>query len=113
MARPAPATSQAPRFIILASTCVIVAALYFARDVMIPLALALLLTFMLTPIARRLERTRMGRVPSTLITVCMCFAVVLVLGYVVGLQFYDLANNIDQYKDNIVSKVQSMRLGRG
>ena len=48
------------RFIILASICIVVAALYFAQVVLIPLALSLLLSFLLAPLVRRLygRRTR-------------------------------------------------------
>ena len=40
---------KTPRFILLASVCVVVAALYFAQDVLIPVALAMLLSFLMTP----------------------------------------------------------------
>jgi len=45
---------------------VVTAVLHFARDVLIPLALAILLSFLLAPAVRRLERRKLGRVASTL-----------------------------------------------
>ena len=64
MARPADIAGKCTRFIVMASVCVVVAALYFAQEVLIPLALAVLLCFLLAPLVTRLERYRLGRVPS-------------------------------------------------
>ncbi|CAN5430854.1 AI-2E family transporter [soil metagenome] len=113
MARPNPSTSPAPRFVILASTCIIVAALYFAREVLIPLALAMLLSFLLTPVVRRLERAHLGRIASVLISVTLMFGLIATLGYVVAMQFEDLATNLDQYKDNVIAKVEAIRPSGG
>src|SRR5688572_25219563 len=55
MARSDPAPRGA-KFIILASICVVIAALWFMQDVLIPLALAVLVTFLFTPVVHRLER---------------------------------------------------------
>ena len=101
------------RFTMLASVCVIVAALYFAQDVLMPVALAVLLSFLLTPIVRRLERWRLGRAPSVLVAVTLLFGLIGVLGYVVGQQLFDLANNLDLYKGNITAKVDALRPSRG
>src|SRR5215211_8233458 len=49
------------RLVVLAASCVVVAALWFMQDVLIPLALAVLITFLLTPIVNRLERWKLGR----------------------------------------------------
>jgi predicted PurR-regulated permease PerM len=109
MARTGPSTSPAPRFIILASSCIIVAALFFARDVLIPVALAMLLSFLLTPVVRRFERAKLGRIASVLIAVVLMFALIGILAYVVTQQLLDLGENLDQYKDNIVTKVERLR----
>ncbi|HYO11087.1 MAG TPA: AI-2E family transporter [Tepidisphaeraceae bacterium] len=106
----APRTS---RFVLLASICVVIAALYLAQEVLIPLALAMLLSFLMAPIAGRLERWRFGRIPSVLVVVMVLFAAFAVLGYVVGLQLYDLAANIDKYRDNITAKVERLPLRKG
>src|SRR3954468_16382231 len=58
--------SQGPRAM---GVVIAVAALYFARDVLIPFALAMLLTFLLAPLVRRLERVRMPRVAAVLLLV--------------------------------------------
>src|SRR4051812_1431530 len=96
-----PTGPKSSRFVLLASICVVVAALYFAQDVLMPVALAMLLSFLLAPIVSRFERWRLGRVPSVLVAVILLFSLFGVLGYVVGMQIYDLASNVDQYKENI------------
>ena len=67
MARPVQ-LARGSKFIVLASVCVVVGALYFAREVLVPLALAILLTFLLAPLVRRLERVGLSRVPATLVS---------------------------------------------
>ena len=48
MARPVE-VAKSSRFTLLASICIVVSGLYFAREVLIPIALAILITFLLTP----------------------------------------------------------------
>ncbi|HEX8524054.1 MAG TPA: AI-2E family transporter [Tepidisphaeraceae bacterium] len=97
------------KFITLASICVVIAALYLASEVLIPLALAVLLTFLMTPLVRRFERARIGRVPSVLTVVTISFVLLGVLGFVVADQLYELAKNLDQYQDNIIAKLEILR----
>ena len=54
--------AKSSRFVVLASICIVVAALYFAQVVLIPLALAVLFCFLLAPLVTRLERWGLGRV---------------------------------------------------
>ena len=96
---------KASRFILLASVCVVVAALYFAQDVLIPLALALLLTFLLAPVAQRVERWGVGRVASIILVAALAFGTVGVLGYVVFNQVMGLAGDLPAYKDNLKAKL--------
>src|SRR4051812_3010391 len=107
MARPVE-LAKSSRFVILASVCVVVAALYFAQDVLIPLALAILFTFLLSPLAARLERLRIGRIPAVIIVLTVALALAAILAYVVGAQVLNLANNLPQYTDNIVHKLDAV-----
>ncbi|MEA2734066.1 MAG: hypothetical protein QOE14_517 [Humisphaera sp.] len=104
--------SKTSRFVLLASVCVVVAALYLAQDVLIPLALALLLTFLLTPMVSRLERWRVPRAAAVVLVVLVTFGGLAMLGYVVGRQVIELARNIDTYKVNILAKVDRLKPGR-
>ena len=104
-----PATSKpfaVSTFVILTLTVV---ALYFARDVVIPTVLAVLLAFLLGRPVAWLERRKVGRVSSVLLVVTVAFLVIGVLGYVVGNQVVGLANNLGNYQDEIKKKVISLR----
>ena len=52
----------------------IVAGLYFGRDVLVPIALAVLLSFVLAPVVIALARLHLGKVASVLATVIVAFA---------------------------------------
>ncbi len=97
----------------LVAAVVIIAALYFAKEVLLPLALAVLLSFLLTPLANRLERWGLPRIPSVLAVVCLAFCVIGVLIWVVSLQALDLSTKLQTYKGNIVAKVSAVVSGSG
>jgi predicted PurR-regulated permease PerM len=105
--------NKTSRFVLLASVCVVVAALYFAQDVLIPLALAVLLTFLFTPIVNRLERWRVPRAAAVVLVVLVAFGGFAALGYIVGRQVVELARNVDTYKENILAKVDRLKPSRG
>src|SRR4051812_38571130 len=107
MARSQPA-ARAPRVNLLATICLIVAALYFTRDVLIPVALAILLSFLLRPVVNRVKRLRIGRAASVVVVVLLAFALIGILSYVVADQVLDLASKVDQYKGNIIAKVERL-----
>ena len=69
----------------------IVAILYFGREVFVPLAVAVLLTFVLAPPVRVLRRWRFGRIPSIVTVVLITFVALFGLGMVLGEQVTHLA----------------------
>lgn len=111
-ARPIAVTKAAPpvstQTILLIITLIVVT-LYLAADILMPIALAVLLAFVLTPIVTRLERWRLGRVPSVLAVVVLLFLVIIGFGAVVGSQLGDLADNLPTYQRNIHTKIESLR----
>jgi predicted PurR-regulated permease PerM len=114
MARSADIGSKSSRFIVLASVCIVVAALYFAQEVLIPLALAVLCCFLLAPLVTRLERWKLGRVPAVITVVSTAAALVVMLGWVVTAQILNLADRLPEYQGEIVQKVEKAkaRFGR-
>jgi predicted PurR-regulated permease PerM/CheY-like chemotaxis protein len=94
---------------VIIATVLTVAALYVAQQVLIPLALAVLLAFLLAPLVSRLERWRLGRVGAVLTVVAVAFAVIGGLGWVVGRQVVRLAEDLPKYQDEIVHKVRRLR----
>ena len=93
-------------------TAFVVAALYFARDLLIPLALAALLTFLLAPLVTRLERW-IGRIAAVLLVVATIFSMTGVAGWVLTRQLIDLATRLPDYKVNIQTKIHSFQLPSG
>jgi predicted PurR-regulated permease PerM len=109
MARAVESPKTSSRFVVMAAICIVVAALYFAQVVLIPLALSLLFSFLLAPVVTRLERYRLGRVPSVVIVTVAAVALVLALGAVVVTQVINLAQNLPKYRDNIIKHVNDIR----
>jgi predicted PurR-regulated permease PerM len=101
------------RLLTLAAIVIVVAALYLARDILIPLALATLLSFLLTPLVLYFERFRLPRVAAVLVTVVIAFGILGGIGYVVYFQLADLASQLPRYRDSIHEKVESIRSGGG
>jgi predicted PurR-regulated permease PerM len=93
----------------LAIGVVIVSALYFAREVLIPITLAILLSFVLAPVVALLRRASVPRVPSVVLAVLLALSVVIVLGGVIGTQVAQLADDIPRYTSTIEHKVSVVR----
>jgi predicted PurR-regulated permease PerM len=86
-----------------------VAAMYVARDVLIPLAVAVLLAFLLTPLVTWLERRHLGRVLSILIVVVAALSVVGGITWIVEQQFVEVGAQLPQYRENIQNKLSRIR----
>jgi predicted PurR-regulated permease PerM len=97
------------RTISLLGGVAVIAILYFGKEVLLPFALAVLLSFLLAPAVDRMERWRFGRIPSVLIMVATLFVGLGALSYVAGQQLYDLAKRLPDYKQNILAKAEVFR----
>lgn len=106
-------TSTKPRdaFLILGGLVLVTACLYWARQVLIPVALAVLLAFILTPAVSALQRRGLGRLPSVILVVLLALLLMGGVGYVISRQINNLVGNLDKYKENIVNKIESLRGG--
>jgi predicted PurR-regulated permease PerM len=93
----------------LAIGVIAVAALYFGREVFVPMALAILLSFALAPSVLLLRRCHFGRVPSVIAVVVLAFIVISGLGALLGTQLAHLAGNLPQYQSNITEKIHSIQ----
>ncbi|MGE0279790.1 MAG: AI-2E family transporter [Rhizobiaceae bacterium] len=92
----------------------VTAILYLGRDVFLPFAIALLLTFALAPIVSFLRRRSIPKILAVIITVGISFAFIAAFAFLVASQVSNLAQNIPTYQTNIVEKVRSLReLGAG
>lgn len=91
----------------------VVAVLYFAREVFIPFALALLFSFLLGPLALQLRHWRLGRAFSVVVTVLLAVLVVAGAGVFIALQVYDVAAKLPDYQHTIRKKLQSFQMPGG
>ncbi|HEX4142296.1 MAG TPA: AI-2E family transporter [Pirellulales bacterium] len=88
---------------------VAVAALYVAREVLLPLALAILFSFLLAPSVKRLEKWHLRRIPAVVIAVGFAFVALGTLSYVLAMQMVDLATRLPEYKGNIIAKIETVQ----
>ena len=92
----------------LGSIAVVVAALYLAKGVLVPLTLAVLLSFLLSPACDWLERRRLGRIPAVLLTAILGFAVLGIVAWMAVVQMTALAPKMPEYQDNLQAKLHSV-----
>jgi predicted PurR-regulated permease PerM len=100
----APNAASAMTFFVM-----IVATLYFGKDVLMPITLAMLFAFILAPLVNLLRRMHLGRVPSVLLAVTLGLSVVLAIGGVVGSQIATLSTDLPRYSSTMEKKVTSVR----
>ncbi len=86
-----------------------VAALYFAKSVLIPIALAVLFAFLLAPLVNLLEKARLGRTGPVIVVVLLVAGLLAGLGYLVFNQAISLAAQLPNYKSTISRKIESFR----
>ena len=86
-----------------------IAALYFGRAILMPLALALLVTFATAPLVQRLERRRFGRAPAVIAVCVLIGAFAGATVWVVGREAASLANDLPQYRTILREKVRELR----
>ena len=92
----------------LLAIAVSIGLLYFGKDVLMPLALAVLLSFLLAPIITMLEKWRFGRIPAVSTVVVLVFALTGALVWVVAGQLFSLANKLPEYQQNLQRKITSV-----
>ncbi|MER9947778.1 AI-2E family transporter [Mesorhizobium sp. M0047] len=86
-----------------------VAALYFGREVFLPIAIALLLTFALAPVVSALKRVGIPRLPAVIASVFGAFAALALFSFIAASQVSELAQNIPVYQTNILTKIRSLK----
>ena len=95
---------------------IIVMVLYFGREIIIPIALAILLSFVLAPLVGLLQRVRIPRGLAVVSVVMIAFAVIFAMGSLLATQLAQLAGDLPRYQSTISEKIQSFRettAGRG
>ena len=92
-----------------AVAAIIIGTLYFGREVFVPIALAILLSFVLAPLVRLLQRWRIPRGLSVISVVFIAFMSIFALGGVIATQVAELAGDLPQYQFTMREKIKSLR----
>jgi predicted PurR-regulated permease PerM len=88
---------------------IVVTALYFGREVLVPIALAVLMSFVLAPLVRLLQRIYVPRVLAVIVSVLVAFVAVFSLAAMMVSQVNQLASDLPGYQSTLQSKIQSVR----
>lgn len=93
----------------MAVAALIIAALYFGREIFVPFALAVLLSFVLAPFVMRLRTWRIPRTISVLVVVLIGFSIIFSLGGLMVSQATRLAAKLPGYQQTLSDKIESLR----
>lgn len=107
-------TTSLRLFIYLACFAIALGLLYSAKVILVPIALAVLLSFVLNPAVARLHRWGMGRIAPVILVVTLTMVFLGGIGLGLTLQIKELGEQLPQYHDNIAQKLAALReVGRG
>ncbi len=94
---------------VLLTVIVVVAVLRLAQDLFVPLALAILLTFLLAPIVGRLRRWHINRVIAVIVSIALALGLIGLVGAVIFGQLSDLAHQLPQYELQLRQHITHLR----
>jgi predicted PurR-regulated permease PerM len=95
---------------------IIISMLYFGRDIFVPVALAILLSFVLAPLVEILRRIHVPRALAVVSVVVLAFSLIFAMGSLLAAQLTQLAGDLPRYQSTVSEKIQSFRdtkAGRG
>lgn len=104
-----PLNSTHTRLPTLAAMAGVIAVFYFAKDVFLPLAIAILLTFMLAPIVAFLRKLRLPRLVAIITSVAGGFLIIAVFSSILAFQVTEVGQNIATYQYNIIEKIRNLK----
>ncbi len=110
MARSSDSSASIGQSLLLIAMVLALAALYFGRQIFIPLALALVFSFLLTPVVSLLEKLRVGRVPAVLVVMALSFFLLGTVAWKVANQLVGLTVNLADYKTNLDEQIKSLHV---
>lgn len=105
-----PTTATAyPRSFLVIAVGVIIALLYFGREIFIPVALAFVLSFLLTPLVSWLQKLHLARAPAVLIVMVFCLAMTVLVGWKIAGQLVEITTHLSDYRTNVERKIRAVR----
>ena len=84
----------------------VIAALYFGKDILLPITVAVLLSFVLSPLVGTLRRLRIPRVVAVVFSVGLALAIIGGVGALLGSQIVEVAGDLPLYQTTIEKKVE-------
>src|SRR3954470_24274450 len=97
-----------PKFMAAVIAAVVVSGIYFGRPVLMPLALAVLVSFALAPLVALLKKLRLGNVAPVLISLLLAVVIFFSLAGFMGSQLAKLAADLPRYQTNLTQKIHSV-----
>jgi predicted PurR-regulated permease PerM len=92
----------------------VIAILYVARGILIPLVFAIVLALVLSPAVALLQKLRLGRLPSVLLIMAVSIAIAGGVGWVIFNELVEVVNDLPSYQQNIHNKIVAIRTpGKG
>ena len=88
---------------------IVIAALYFGKEILVPFALAILLSFLLTFPITWLEHWKFGRTPSVIVVLLIAFALGSGLIWLGASELSGIVERLPEYQTNIAKKLQRLR----
>jgi predicted PurR-regulated permease PerM len=107
--QPADNSTRLAWFLGLATFALIVGILRFAEDVLVPVAFAVLLAFLLSPLVVRLTRWGLPKALAIILTVTVAFAAIGGIGWLVTTQAVSLVNELPNYEENLRQKIAALK----
>src|SRR5262249_16716710 len=89
---------------------IIVGLIYFGRDVLLPIALAVLLSFVLAPLVRTLQKCWIPRAVAVVVVVLLTFMAMFAIGGTIAMEATRLADDLPRYKSTIDAKISSLHI---
>ena len=106
---PAASSPELRTLVAVVVGAVVVAALYVAQDVLIPMTLAVLLSFVLSPLVDLLRRIGLWRAPAVALSVLVALGAIGLIGTLLGSQATTLAADVPHYVEAVQNKLESIQ----
>ena len=90
------------------ATATVLALLYFARDVLVPVTLAIILSLLIAPLVRALRRLRLGQTLSVLVAVLVLVLSFGAIATAIGSQLIHMADNLPKYERTLAHKLETL-----
>ena len=100
--------NRTPTILTIAAVAVVIGAIYLGKGLLVPLTMAVLLSFLLSPMCDWLERRGLGRVPAVMVTAVLGFVLLGALVWTAAVQITSLAPKIPEYQSNVEAKLSSV-----